>query len=206
MLDIIDVPNTIESVAADFPAATLESQNQLGEQIAGLWSAHVDAKKAARTTNSELRSLRAKLGEQLSRMKEVLAKPGRGGQWSAFLLERGIPRASADRLVARHLRSVNPDVNFLSEPISEPTDEEVQKLFTTVWPKLRRTLRSPQSFYRFIDLLSFTFDDACRCVTDKGIFVLKPVEPTCPVSSGGQTVTEPELDSAQPLIPDQEPM
>jgi hypothetical protein len=89
-----------------------------------------------RATNEELRVLRAKLGEQLSEMKQMLAKPGRGGQWSSFLEERQIPRATADRLVARHLRSLDPDANRLSEPVSEPTEEEVQRLFIAVWPKL----------------------------------------------------------------------
>jgi hypothetical protein len=59
-------------------------------------------------------------------MKELLAKPGRDGQWSGFLRERNIPRATGDRLVARHQRSLNPDANRLSEPVSEPTEEEVQ--------------------------------------------------------------------------------
>ena len=82
-------------------------------------------------------------------MKQILAKPGRGGQWSSFLVERQIPRATADRLVARHLRSLDPNANCVTEDVSEPTEEEVQRLFTSVWPKLHRTLRSRQS----VDLL-----------------------------------------------------
>src|ERR1700685_3026324 len=95
MLDT-DVMNATES---DFRPEAMDSQDELGEAITNLWVAHANAKIAARATNGELRALRAKLGEQLSRMKQTLAKPGRGGQWSSFLSDRGIPRATADRLV-----------------------------------------------------------------------------------------------------------
>jgi hypothetical protein len=152
MLEVIDATNTdamnvIESLATDFTPETADSQNvrTLRDEIASLWSTHLSTKIAARATSEELRVLRIKLGEQLSEMKQILAKPGRGGQWSSFLMERGIPRATADRLVARHLRSLDPTANCVTEELSEPTEEEVQKLFIAVWPKLRRTLRSRQS-------------------------------------------------------------
>jgi hypothetical protein len=213
MLDIIDVPNTIESaiesVIADSPAAASESQNEpkLGNEIASLWLAHVNAKNTAKATNEELRAIRTKLSEQLWEMKQVLAQPGRGGQWSGFLREQGIPRATADRLVTRHLRSISPDSNCVSEEVSEPTEEEVQKLFNSLWPKLRRVLRTRQSLYRFIDLLTSSYEEECRRVTDEGIVVLKPAEPTiCPAPSDRDSIIEPELDSALPLVPDQEMM
>jgi hypothetical protein len=158
MLEMIDITNTTELLATDFTPEKKDLRNELREAITSLWFAHSTAKKVARTTNEELHAIRAKLGEQLSTMKQILAKPGRGGQWSSFLENRGIPRATADRLVARHLRSVNPDVNCVIEDVSEPADEEVQKLFTSVWPKLRRTLRSQQSITLFVRLLTSHFE------------------------------------------------
>src|ERR1700728_2115071 len=106
MLEVIDATNTdamnvIESLATDFTPETMESQNELGESITSLWVEHANAKIAARATNEELRALRTKLGAQLSEMKKLLACPGRDGQWSGFLREHNIPRATADRLVAR---------------------------------------------------------------------------------------------------------
>jgi hypothetical protein len=74
--------------------------------------------------------------------------------WSGFLREHNLPSATADRLVGRRPRSLIPDANRLSEPVSEPTEEEVQRLFVAVWPKLRRTLRSQQSVLLFVDLLT----------------------------------------------------
>ena len=156
MLDIIDATNTIESVLPEFPAVTTESQTerQLEEEIGSLWTAHVDAEHTARATNAELRTIRAKLAEHLHAMKELLAKPGRDGQWSGFLREHEIPRATADRLVARHQAALNPNINCVSGADLEPTDEEVQKLFNSVWPKLRRVLRTRKSFLLFVDLLT----------------------------------------------------
>jgi len=199
MLDMIDgmntdVMNTTESLATDFPPEAMDSQNELGEAITNLWVAHANAKIAARATNEQLRALRAKLGEQLSEMKQRLAKPGRGGQWSSFLEERQIPRPTADRLVARHLRSLNPDANLLAEPIAEPTEEEVQKLFTSVWPKLRRTLRSRQSLILFIDLLTAHCENSEQRVQE--IAAVMPDAATIhPVSSDGDSFGEPESGS-----------
>ena len=201
MLDINEVTNTIESMDTDFTPETMESYDALGEAITNLWVAHANAKITARATKDELRVLRAKLGEQLSEMKQILAKPGRGGQWSSFLMERGIPRATADRLVARHQRSLNPDENCVTEDVSEPTDEEVQKLFTSVWPKLRRTLRSQQSVLLFVDLLTSHCEHA-ELTVHKIPAVMPAAVTFDPSSSDGDSVPEPEFCSAPPPGPD----
>jgi hypothetical protein len=109
-------------------------------------------------------------------MKEILATPGRSGQWSGFLRDRGIPRATADRLVARHLQSLNIEASRLSEAIHNPTEEQVQKLFTSVWPKLRRTLTTPANLYHFVALLTSHYE--CSEVTDRGVLIFKPAIPT----------------------------
>lgn len=94
-------------------------------------------------TNQKAREIRQHLGRLLFHLKQVLANPGRDGKWSSFLKERKIPRATADRLVTRHQQSLDPDANRLSESIPEPTEEEVQKVFSSVWPRLRRVLTTP---------------------------------------------------------------
>jgi hypothetical protein len=204
MQNILDATDISDLVLPEFPEATSESpcEQMLGEAITSLWSAHLNAKHAARATNDELRALRVKLGEQLCRMKEVLAKPGRDGQWSGFLRERGIPRATADRLVARHQRALNPDENCLTEADREPTDEEVQRLFIAVWPKLRRTLRSQQSVLLFVDLLTSHCQHSER--PDREIPVVAPAAATFdpPSSDGGDSSVEPEFCSAPPPEPD----
>jgi len=196
-----DVMNTIESSVTEFTPETTDPQTEIGEAITGLWSAHLNAKNAARATNEELRRIRAMLGEQLSEMKQILAKPGRGGQWSSFLLERGIPRATADRLVARHQRALDPNANCATEDVSAPTDEDVQKLFIAVWPKLRRTLRSQQSLDLFVHLLT----SHCQ-YSEPAVHEIPAVMPTTatddPPSSDGDSLVEPEFCSAPPPGPD----
>ncbi|MGA7633414.1 MAG: hypothetical protein WCB11_21835 [Terriglobales bacterium] len=195
MLDIIDAINTIESVSTDSATETAELQIERGDEIASLWSAHQNAKIAARATTEELRALRAKLGEQLSEMKQVLAQPGRSGQWSSFLRERGIPRATADRLVARHERFLSPESNLLSEANSEPTEEEVETLFKSILPRLQRILKTPRSIYRFVSLLTSRYE--CGEATDRGIMVLAPAALTiCPESSDEGCFGEPEVCAA----------
>jgi hypothetical protein len=199
MLEVINATNTdatniTEFLATDFTPDMTDPQTGIGEEITNLWVAHANAKIASRATHEELRSLRAKLGEQLCRVKEMLAKPGRAGQWSAFLRERQIPRASADRLVSCHLRLLNPDANRPSEANSASTEDEVQKLFTSVWPKLRRTLRSRQSLILFIDLLTAHCENSEQRVHE--IAAVMPDAATIhPVSSDGDSFGEPEFGS-----------
>jgi hypothetical protein len=203
MLEMIDAMDTIQSLDTDFTPEAMESQNErtLGDEIASLWFSHVNAKSAARATNEELGLIRAKLGEQLCEMKQILAKPGRDGQWSGFLRERNIPRATADRLVGRHLRSLNPDENCVTEDVSEPTDEDVQKLFIAAWPKLRRTLRSRESLQLFVDLLTAHCEHTELTVHE--IPVVAPAAVTVdPPSPSGNSSVEPEFCSAPPPGPD----
>lgn len=83
-------------------------------------------------------------------MKQLLARPGRNGQWSPFLQNQGIPRTTADRLVAGHKRSLAPEANCVSDAIHEPTKQDIQKLFRSVWPRLAKTLTTPESVYDFV--------------------------------------------------------
>jgi hypothetical protein len=192
MLDI-DVMNTSESVVTDFPPVTAEPLNERADEIASLWAAHVNATTLSKATKEEIRTIRTKLAEQLHEMKRLLASPGRDGQWSGFLREHKIPRASADRLVARHEQLINPTANCVSEPISEPTTEDVQKLFASVWPKLMRTLRSRESLDLFIHLLTDHFE----CGEADQVLVLPAAAPTiCPASLDGESFGERELGAA----------
>ena len=202
MLDMIGITNTNEAVSTVLTSETIDSHNKIAEEITNLGSAHVSAKNTARATNEELRVLRAKLGEQLSEMKLLLAKPGRGGQWSSFLLERNIPRATADRLVARHQRSLIPEANRLSEPVSEPTAEDVQKLLIALWPRLRRTLRSRQSLELFVRLLASQF--LASEAKDRESSVPTALAATFGSAPSDEDFTvEPEFESSDVVVADQ---
>lgn len=179
------------------PETPLQDETGLTDKIVRLWQEHNDYKASIRHQTQDLRTLRTELGKRLAEMKEVLAKPGRSGQWSSWLKERKIPRATADRLVTNYERSLKPNGNRLTESISEPTEAEIQKLFAKMFPELRRVLRTPQSVYRFIDLLTLSSDGTCRRLTEEGLLLMKPLPQS---ESGAQQDLTMELSSGEPLI------
>jgi len=169
-----------------------QDETVLTAEITELWRLHSDYAASMRSQSQNLRSLRAELGKRLSEMKQLLARPGRGGEWSGWLRERRIPRATADRLVSKHERSLHPDGNCLIEAITEPTDEEIKALLEKTVPKLGKVLHTPASAYRFLELLASSFVlehwDA-----EEGFFLVKPsartaVEQSVPAEAQGESV------------------
>jgi hypothetical protein len=156
------------------PARTLEDEACLSTEIMQYWDIHMHCQGSLRETNQKAREVREHLGRLLFQLKQVLAQPGRNGRWSSFLKERGIPRATADRLVVRHQRSLDPDANRLSEATSEPTAEQVHKVFNSVWPRLRRVLVTPSSIYQFVLALASACKDPCLELREEGILVPRP--------------------------------
>ena len=174
------------------PESPSSDEGILTNEIVELWQVHESRQKSIKHETEEFRALRNELGKLLHQMKELLARPGRNGQWSAWLKERAIPRATADRLALKYDRSLHPHANCLTESISEPIEDEIEKLFAKVFPKLRRVLRTQHSLYRFVDLLTLSCDGTGRRVTEEGILVVKPVQLTEPMeSSGTESVVEP---------------
>lgn len=180
-----------ESPVQEVPAQSLEAQSAqsdessqdeaaLTAEITELWRLHSDYKGSIKNQTENLRSLRAELGKKLAEMKQVLVKPGRSGQWSGWLKEKQISRATADRLVGKYERSLNPDGNCLTESISEPTEEEIKTLLDKIAPKLHRVLRTPAATYRFVQLITSSFG-LDRKDTEEGFVVLRPVQQTTAV-------------------------
>ncbi len=196
-----------ETTNSKTPEADNSSQDEgaLTAEIVQLWQVHGDWQRSIKHETEQFRAIRSELGKLLHQVKELLARPGRNGQWCSWLKDREIPRATADRLVQKYVRSLRPPANCLIESISEPTEEEIEKAFFKVLPKLRRVLRTPQGFYRFVDLLTLSFDGIGRRVTEEGILIVKPSEnaksENCPageIVAGPQAgITDPEglLDS-----------
>lgn len=157
------------------PESPVSDESILDAEITRLWQDHRDYQTAIRYQSQNLGILRSDLGKRLHQMKELLVKPGRGGQWSAWLKQRKIPRATADRLVAKYERSINPNGNCPTAQLAEPKEEDIQKLYESVSPKLRRVLRTAASAYRFLDLLTSSFEGVDRRLTDEGILILNPL-------------------------------
>lgn len=189
----------VQEVRAQLPEPETPKPEQdetvLTAEISELWRLHTDYATSMRHQSQNLRSLRNELGKKLSDMKQVLAQPGRLGKWSGWLKERQIPRATADRLVAKYERSVHPEANCITEQITEPTDEEIKSLFDKLAPKLRKLLRTTGSAYKFIDLLTASLERVERRVTGQGILILNLAKPA-------QTIIEhsvPEEAQAEPV-------
>jgi hypothetical protein len=181
------------------PESPSSDEGTLTNEIVELWQVHESHQKSIKHETEQFRALRNELGKLLHQMKELLATPGRNGQWSAWLKARAIPRATADRLALKYERSLNPHANCLTEQLTEPSENEIRVLFEKVFPKLRRVLRTPQGLYRFVDLLTLSFDGAGRRVIEDGILVMKPSQNTMSKEFlAGEIVAEPQTGLTQP--------
>jgi len=57
--------------------------------------------------------------------------------------------------------------------LQSPTAERVQKVFNSVWPRLRRVLVTPSSIYQFVLALASACKDPCLELREEGILVLR---------------------------------
>ena len=188
------------------PESPSSDEGILTNEIVELWQVHESHQTSIKHETEQFRALRNKLGKLLHQMKELLARPGRNGQWSAWLKERAIPRATADRLALKYEQSLHPHANCLTESISEPTEEEILKLFGKMLPKLRRVLRTSQSVYRFVDLLTLSCDGTGRRVSEEGILVMKPSQNAVSDAFAGEVVAQPQTGPQPEVELDQELM
>lgn len=148
------------------------TESKLTEEVSFLWMEHVRVAGAKKSTAAELRLLRGKLAERLFEMKQLLCQPGRAGQWRGWLAEVGIPRSSADRLVERHGEMLGATDRNVPNGTSIP-EEEVQKLFQAMLPRLHRTLKNRQMACQFVTSLieAFGLDTEIR---EGGILLKQP--------------------------------
>ena len=130
--------------------AQVPSEEVLTHRIEELWAEHTEHTTVVKCTRSELASIRAELAAQLSKLKEQLARPGRNGNWNAFLKSKRIPRITADRYVERH-RAVLKFLNGATEATNEPTPTEVTAFVNKLTPKLRARLTTSAAVTQFLD-------------------------------------------------------
>ena len=164
-LTVVDSPQPV-AISGD-----LEDERHLTEEIDRLWEARQSYDGSIRSQRTAMRSLDKTLAEMLYAMKTVLSKPGRSGGWSEFLRDRKFPRATADRWINRYQQTLGDD-NCLNEAVTEPTEEDVQKVFTRVWPKLRCKLPTTKSVYWFVSNLAAASGIGHE-FRDGGIFMLE---------------------------------
>jgi hypothetical protein len=162
----------VPPVHSEQPGA--EAERKLTTDINDLWSVHVQAQNTVATTKEELKAIRQHLGERLHEMKQLLARPGRNGQWSSFLQQHGIPRTTADRLIAGHKRSLAPEANCASGTFPTPTKQDIQRLLTSDRPTLAKTLTTPDSIFTFLHFVILRADIPHE-YRDEGILMYRPI-------------------------------
>jgi hypothetical protein len=128
----------------------------------------------AHSTREELREIRAGLGKALYQMKRVLSCPGRAGKWRSFLRERNIARATGDRLVVAHKKSLRPP-NCVDDPIPESPEVAARRLVRHLWPRLRAIITAREVLYYFVRDVSTMAGESGRELRPDGVFVLRPL-------------------------------
>lgn len=181
--------------AAIAPDADTETEKTLTTAISELWSVHLEAQSVVTKTKEELKVIRHNLAAQLHAMKQLLAKPGRNGQWTCFLTQRGIPRTTADRLIAGHLRPIAPEPNGTDGAVSEYSIEDVEKFANAMWPKLAKTLTTPESVYDFVRFI-LTRSGTAHEWRDLGILMFHPMLTAHPEPGVMEQLTEANIDPA----------
>jgi hypothetical protein len=204
--EILNSSGTAVAAVAISPApdqvTDLETEQRLAAEIKQLWAVQVEAQTSAKKTQEELRKLRQELGERLYRLKGILARPGRAGQWSGFLTTSGISRTTADRLVTAHEQLVNPNAKCTDGAIQELTDEQIEQAVKALWGRLQKKLVTRRAVYQFLCQLIIQSGIAHEC-EQSGVLVLDPAllpmpEPECAAPAQG-TATAVAAGTAEPL-------
>jgi hypothetical protein len=161
-------------IPSNIPPEAAPTERSLTADITELWAVHVQAQTVAKKTNGELKAIRQRLGESLYQMKQLLARPGRAGQWRSFLAARGIPRSNGDRYVREYSKSIAPTQSCSTEAsFHEPTEAELGSLFAAIWPKLERRLTTSRARYDFVRCIAFR-SGLKYDWQDNGLFIYEP--------------------------------
>jgi hypothetical protein len=122
-----------------------QQEVELTVEIDVLWRAHGEANATRKHTTAELRRIKLQLGERLHAAKQLLSKPGRGGQWHAWLRARKIPRSSGDKLVERYLESVRGN----AQACAIPAEDAIGKLLAGFVQKAKQLISDDIARYQF---------------------------------------------------------
>lgn len=174
-----DIPIAQAPAPEEFPMFAIYCDDQLQDEefveseVNQLWSIQQCFATDIQSGQFRQRSVTNTLGQLLFTMKRNLSICGRAGKWSKWLRERRIPRASADRMVARYAEAFHLMTEIDSEAIPEPTEAQINALFASVWPRLNKTLTTPRSRYEFLRCFLYR-SGLCYDWRDDGIMIFEP--------------------------------
>jgi hypothetical protein len=170
-------------ISPDYSIDELQDEKFLTETITELWTTRQLYSTEIKGERQCIRGIDSKLGQMMFQMKLILAKPGRGGGWSSWLVERGISRATADRLVNRFAKSRGLYDQLSHEAVSaEPTEIQINTLFASVWPRIERRLPTPRARYDFLRCYLYRSGLAHEW-QNNGILVYEPGHEAAPAPS-----------------------
>ncbi len=181
------------------------TETRLKEEITTLWSEHTRLSADRRATSKELRLLRARLAERLHEMKSLLCRPdrGRASQWQGWLRQQGIPRSTADRLVARYDETLcRHGESMPSGAPSEPGPPTVEELAKGVWQHVGKILSTDELVVRFIGWIA-EISGVGHEQRDEGLLIFKPTpkaadEATASALAAGTAPQPPQGGNAMP--------
>jgi hypothetical protein len=188
--------NTSTELVATAALPETETQQKLADEIAELWATHVEAQTVVNKTKTELKAIRQRLGERLYEMKQILARPGRNGQWSPWLKQQKISRATADRLVQRFGANL-PGCESTHESIPGPSKETAEKLAKSVWQRFGKLLTTDESVILFIDRIA-ELSGVGHERREEGLMIFSPVHKVADGVIGTDAAAEIACPTPQP--------
>jgi hypothetical protein len=175
---------------------TLSPDEQLvANQVQKLWDQHEAGKVKHKKSQASLKQIRIELAERLCELKAVHCRAGRSGLFSATLKTLGIPRSTANRLVAVHENAAKteegncPNGTTTGEPTCEEAAKKVRQLAVTTWSRLKGHVPTFDLLTEFIEELTNVADASFNKAAD-----VKSA--TVPVKIPATAPSKPEMAAA----------
>jgi len=167
-----------------------EPEQELSAEITRLWSVHNQAEAKGKKTKEELRVIRLDLGRTLLEVRTLVSRPGRGGGFSAYVAAHSIPRATAQELIARYKKTLEPEKNCLTQPIPKTAKPTAEDLATTVWPSLKKDLTTGEAVVQFIACIA-KLSGVPHGWQNEGLVIFNPVPMAVDRLSGSDSIPDP---------------
>jgi hypothetical protein len=132
-------------------------ETRITAQVETLWKKHVEGDAKQKKSKEMLKRIRIELAERLFELKAVHCRAGRSGQFSATLKTLGIPRSTANRLVAVHERIAKteegncPIGTTTGEPTPDDAAKKVRQLAVAAWKRVKKDLTTTELLEEFIE-------------------------------------------------------
>lgn len=139
------------------PFRTPVTDENLENEILLQWSQREYFRRFMNLQKAEVLIIDAVLGELFYRMKRKLSKPGRDGEWSAWLKQHNIMRNTADRVILDFKEFFGLNDAQPNRDSAEPKMEKVCKAAYRISDGLENMLHTPESKMMFVRCLADFF-------------------------------------------------